>query len=128
MLKQKIQMFITPFCESTPACLLVMVQGNIWLATIGHFQKAVETGFITGAGVLFLSLFTYRWLQNKYMVAAITGGMCFIADLLVHPSHFGSFTTEAIVTGVFTAIISLVANFVGKRLFEHGRSRFSKGK
>jgi hypothetical protein len=66
-----------------------MVQGNIWLATIGHLQKAVETGFITGAGVLILSLFTYRWFSNKYVVAGITGSMCFIADLLVHPSHFG---------------------------------------
>ena len=46
MLKQKFLMFITPFCEATPACLLVMVQGNIWLATIGHLQKAIETGFI----------------------------------------------------------------------------------
>ena len=113
MLIEKLKMFITPFCEATPACLLVMVQGNIWLATIGHVQKAVETGFITGVGVLILSFFTHRWLSNKYVVAGITGGMCFVADLLVHPSHFGAFTTEAMVTGTFTAIISLAANFIG---------------
>jgi hypothetical protein len=53
--------------------------------------------------------------------------MCFIADLLIHPTHFGSYTTEAIVTGVVTAIISLAANFVGKKLFIHGRARFTKG-
>lgn len=127
MIKQKIQIFITPFCESTPACLLVMVQGNIWLATISHFQKAIETGFITGMGVLLLSLFTHRWLQNKYVVAVITGGMCFVADLLAHPSHFGNFTTEAIMTGLFTAMISLAVNFIGKKLFEHGRSKLTKG-
>jgi hypothetical protein len=128
MLRQKIKIFLTPFCEATPACLLVMVQGNIWLATLGHLHKAVETGFITGIGVLILSLFTHRWFGNKYLVAGITGGMCFIADLLIHPTHFGSYTTEAIVTGAFTAIISLTMNFIGKKLFVHGRSRLTKGR
>ena len=113
MLKENFKMFITPFCEATPACLLIMVQGNVWLVTMDHLQKAVETGFITGVGVLVLSLFTYRWFSNKYVVAGITGGMCFIADLLIHPTHFGSYTTEAMVTGTFTAIIALAANFVG---------------
>ena len=127
MLIQKIKIFLTPFCEATPACPLVMVQGNIWLATLGHLQKAVETGFITGVGVLILSLFTHRWLGNKYLVAGITGGMCFIADLLIHPSHFGSYTTEAIVTGIFAAIISLAVNVVGKKLFIHGRANLIKG-
>jgi hypothetical protein len=126
MLSQKMKTFLTPFCEATPACLLVMVQGNIWLATIGHLQKAVETGLITGVGVLILSLFTHRWFGNKYVVAGITGGMCFIADLLVHPTHFGSFTTEAAVTAAITMIISLVMNFVGKKLFMHGRTKFTK--
>jgi len=127
MLSQKIKIFLAPFCEATPACLLVMVQGNIWLATIGHLQRALETGFVTGAGVLILSLFTHRWLGNKYIVAGITGGMCFVADLLAHPTHFGSFTTEAIVTGAITAIISLAVNFVGKKLFIDGRAIFTKG-
>ena len=127
MLSQKIKIFLAPFCEATPACLLVMVQGNIWLATIGHLQRALETGFVTGAGVLILSLFTHRWLGNKYIVAGITGGMCFVADLLAHPTHFGGFTTEAIVTGAITAIISLAVNFVGKKLFIDGRAILTKG-
>jgi len=126
MLSQKIKIFVTPFCEATPACLLVMVQGNIWLATLGHFQKALETGFITGVGVLILSSFAYRWFGNKYVVAGLTGSICFVADLLVHPSHFGSFTTEAAVTGTMTAIISLAVNFIGKKLFVHGRRRLTK--
>lgn len=104
-----------------------MVQGNIWLVTMGHLQKAVETGFITGVGVLILSLFTHRWFSNKYLLAGITGDMCFIADLLIHPTHFGSYTTEAIVTGTFAAIISLAANFAGKKLFTHGRAKLIKG-
>lgn len=126
MIKQKLLMFITPFCEATPACLLVMVQGNIWLATIGHLQKAMETGFITGAGVLILSLFTHRWLSNKFVVAAITGGMCFVADFLVHPSHFGGVSSEALVTGAFTAIISLALNMLGKKLFILGKNKITK--
>ena len=65
MLIQKIKVFLTPFCEATPACLLVMVQGNIWLATLAHLQKAVETGLITGVGVVILSLFSHRWLARS---------------------------------------------------------------
>jgi len=127
MLIPKIKLFLTPFCEATPACLLVMVQGNIWLATIEHLHKAVETGFITGAGVLILSLFTHRLLGNSYVVAGITGGMCFVADLLVHPTHFGSFTSEAMVTGAIAAVISLAANFIGRKLFIHGMAKLTKG-
>jgi hypothetical protein len=123
MLSQKMKIFLTPFCEATSACLLVMVQGNIWLATIGHLQKAVETGFITAVGILILSLFTHHWFRNKYVVAGITGGMCFIADLIVHPSHFGGASSEAIVTGVFTALISLVLNVLGKKIFLHLRNK-----
>jgi hypothetical protein len=126
MLAKKFKLFITPFCEATPACLLVMVQGNIWLATMGHLQKALETGFLTGLGVLILSFFSHHWFSNKYIVAVITGTMVFVADLIVHPSHFGGFATEAIVTGIFTAIISLVLNIAGKKLFLHVKDRFSK--
>ena len=126
MLTQKFKLFITPFCEATPACLLVMVQGNIWLATMGHLQKALETGLLTGLGVLIFSLFSHRWFNNKYIVAAITGAMVFVADLIVHPSHFGGFATEAIVTGIFTAIISLALNIIGKKLFLHTKNRISK--
>ena len=127
MLIKKLKIFVTPFCEATPACLLVMVQGNIWLATLDHLQKALETGFVTGVGVLILSLFTHRWLGNKFLVAGITGGMCFIADLLIHPTHFGSYTTEAMVTGSLVAIISLAMNFVGKKLFIRGWASLTKG-
>ena len=94
---------------------------------MGYLQKVVETGFITGVGVLILSLFTHRWFSNKYLVAGITGGTCFIADLLIHPTHFGSYTTEAIVTGVVTAIIFLAVNFAGKKLFARGRARLRRG-
>ena len=126
MRAQKLKLCITPFCEATPACLLVKVQGNIWLATMGHLQKALETGLLTGLGVLILSLFSHRWFNNKYIVAAITGAMVFVADLIVHPSHFGGFATEAIVTGIFTAIISLALNIIGKKLFLHTKDRISK--
>ena len=126
MRAQKLKLCITPFCEATPACLLVKVQGNIWLATMGHLQKALETGLLTGLGVLIFSLFSHRWFNNKYIVAAITGAMVFVADLIVHPSHFGGFATEAIVTGIFTAIISLALNIIGKKLFLHTKDRISK--
>ena len=107
---------------------MVIVQGNIWLATLGHLQEAVETGFITDVGVLIFSLFTHRWFGNKYLVVGITGGTCFIADLMMHQTHFASYKTEAIVTESFAAIISKVVNIAGKKLFIHGKASLTKGK
>jgi hypothetical protein len=126
-LKEKLSLFTTPFFEATPACLLVMVQANILLATNVHIQNAIETGLITGAGVFFLSMLEHRWFRNKYIVAGITGGMCSIADFISHPPHFGWASTEAIITGSLTALISLALNFIGKKLFLHGKSKLTKG-
>jgi hypothetical protein len=124
--KEKLSQFTTPFFEATPACLLVMVQGNILMATITHIQNAIETGLITGAGVFILSMLEHRWFRNKYVVAGITGGMCSIADFISHSHHFGWISKEAIITGAFTALISLALNFIGKKLFLHGRSKLIK--
>jgi hypothetical protein len=82
-----------------------MVQGNIWVATVGHLLTALQTGLITGVSVSFLSAFNHDWFRNKYVEACITGGMCILADFVSHPSHFGGLTTEAIVTGVVTFLI-----------------------
>lgn len=123
---QKLKLFVVPFCEATPACLLVMVRGDIWLATISHFQKAIETGFITGVGVVVLSLFSHRWLSNRYLVAGITGGMCAVADFMSHPSNLGGPSTEAMITGAFTALLSLVLNFLGKKIFLHTKDTLSQ--
>ena len=125
MIKDKLKLFVTSFFEATPACLLIMVQGNIWLATLGHLQTAVQTGLITGGSVYLLSVFNHDWFRNKYVEACITAGMCVLADFVSHPSHFSGLTTEAVVTGVFTFFISLAINVVGKRLYLHGKRKFT---
>jgi hypothetical protein len=126
MWKDKIKFFTTAFFESTPACMLVMVQGNILLATLGHLQTAIQTGLITGGSVYFLSMFDHDWFRNQYIEALITGGICVLADFIAHPSHFGGLTTEAIVTGVFTFFISLAVNILGKKLFIHGKRKLTE--
>ena len=98
--------------ESTAACLLVMVQGNILVGLTGaHLLIAAQTGIVAGA-IAFLG----GWLVHAHRLWAmpLLLGICTaVVDYYVHPGSFGSFATEAIVTGMVAGAISLaVALFV----------------
>ena len=92
--------------ESTAACLLVMVQGNILVGLTGaHLFIAAQTGIAAGAFA-----FLVGWLvqANKYWAMPLLLGVCTaVVDYYVHPGSFGSFATEAVVTGLVAGLISL---------------------
>jgi flavin reductase (DIM6/NTAB) family NADH-FMN oxidoreductase RutF len=79
---------------------------------IGWVSTKSASGILNLAPYSFFNAFNY--------VPPIVG-FC-----IIHPSHFGGFTTEAIVTGSLTAIISLMLNWLGKKLFIHGRDKLLK--
>jgi hypothetical protein len=126
MMIQKIKIFFNSILRSN-ACLPFSygagqyLVGNPGSPSKGSRDRTHHWRWRSNQFVFYISLF-----GNKYVVAGITGGMCFIADLLIHPTHFGSYTTEAIVTGAVAAIISLTVNFVGKKFFMYGRSKLTK--
>ena len=105
-MKNKIVPIIEYVAESTAACLVTMVQGNLLAMTLGHLLVASQTGVIAGActaAALFISNTEKRWL-----VAIILGLATTIVDFYVHPGMFGAVATEAIVTGIGAGLLSYV--------------------
>lgn len=103
-MKQKLVPFIEYAAESTTACLVIMVQGNILALTLGHLLVASQTGVMAGivaAIALFMSRSSGRWI-----VSAVLGVATAIVDFFVHPGMFGPVFLEAAVTGLAAAILS----------------------
>ena len=47
-----------------------------------------------------------NFMQHKYSPAIILGVCTFVADLLVHPTHFYTWYSEALATGVGAGLLS----------------------
>ena len=90
--------------ESTTACLLAMVQGNILALTIGHLVIAAQTGFV--AGILAFGVTVMARINNPWIIALLLGISTTITDYLIHPGSFGGVATEAIVTGLAAGMMS----------------------
>jgi hypothetical protein len=94
------------FGESWLACVIAMVQGNLLVLTTGHAIVAAKTGIIA-ALVIFFSTLVVKDI-NKWVLVFLTGVATMIADLITHPSNFGSAWTEAAVTGLGAMILAIV--------------------
>ena len=117
MLKEKWEIFYQKVGEVTPACLLMMVQGNVAAITIGHFIKAFTTGGTTALAMIALSFISTNkdFYKNKYLLAGLTGFVTMVVDLMVHPSHFGGESTEAIATGLAAGVLCLIMSKFWKK-------------
>ena len=116
MIKEKLKIFTRRLSEATPACLLLMVQGNVLALTLPHWIKAFQTGAFTGACAVCVSFFDRKELQeNKFVVAGLTGFFTAVSDFIMHPSHFGGPSTEAIVTGIGAGLLCLALSQIGKK-------------
>jgi len=109
-MKKKIAPLIEYVAESSTACLVTMVQGNLLALTMGHLLIASQTGVVAGsiaATTIFLSRSDKRWI-----VALVLGLVTGIVDFFMHPQMFGSAGTEAVVTGVGAAVMSYILGSV----------------
>ena len=109
-MKERVKPLIEYIAESTTACLVTMVQGNILALTLGHLVVASQTGVIAGvcaAGALYLARTDKRWL-----VSIVLGTATGIVDFYIHPGNFGSAASEAIVTGIGAAILSYLMGYI----------------
>ena len=70
-MKRKIAPFIENISESTAACLVTMVQGNLLILGVGHWVIASRTGVIAGvvAAVAILLVRT----QRRWVTSAVLG-------------------------------------------------------
>ena len=114
-MKEKFHILWRRIVEATSSCLIMMTQGNVLAITIGHWLTALKTGFLTGIMAVAVAIFGNQKMQdNKFVIAGVTGFLTAIADLVVHPSHFGGPNTEAIVTGIGAGLLCLALSQIGK--------------
>jgi len=117
--EQRIGPVVENVAESTAACLVAMVQGNLLAMTLGHWLIASQTGVV--AGVLTSIAIAVSRSDRRWAVAILLGIVTAIVDFFVHPGSFGAVATEAAITGVTAALLSLaVATVV--RLFRHRKA------
>ena len=92
--------------ESTTACLITMVQGNILALTVGHLLIAAQTGVI--AGVISLAIALLARVKNPWIMPLLLAITTTVVDFYTHPGSFGAVATEAIVTGLAAGALSLM--------------------
>ncbi len=101
---KKIAPLVEYFAESTTACLVTMVQGNLLALGLTHLVIASQTGIVAGAIAYVAILFADT--GKRWIISVVLGIATGIVDYFVHPAMFGSFATEAAITGLGAAILS----------------------
>ena len=103
-MNKKIAPFVEYFAESTTACLVTMVHGNVLALTLTHLAIASQTGIIAGV-IAAVGLYVAR-TSRRWMISIVLGVATAVVDFFVHPGMFGSVVTEALVTGAGAAVLS----------------------
>ncbi len=92
--------------ESTAACLITMVQGNLLSLTIGHLIIASQTGVIAGITTFAVSLLAQ--VKRRWVIHVLLAIITAIVDFLIHPGSFGGVLGEAILTGIAAGLMSFL--------------------
>lgn len=105
--------------ETGTACLLLMVQGQIAEATLGHVLVAAKTGILTVFPLLGITLTRYaRHFANRWMSALFVAACAFFADAVIHKSHYSGEYSEAAYTAAGTFLLSVAVSYtpIGKQI------------
>lgn len=94
------------FPEAFISCATMMVQGNFLAFTFAHAGVAATTAFYSFFGVLIM-LIIWPTCGKWGRIWGVGIFTCF-ADMLIHPSHFGDASTEAIMTGIGAFILAML--------------------
>ncbi len=108
--KHKIASFVYNVTESTTACLIMMVQGNLLALTFSHWLIASQTG--VAAGVVASAAILVSRTSRRWVISTVLGVATAVVDFLIHPGQFGPVYLEALLTGVGAALLSYLAGFV----------------
>lgn len=104
LVMRKIAPFVENIAESTTACLVMMVQGNLLVLTLGHWLIASQTGVVAGA-VTSAAILVFR-ATKRWIIAVVLGVVTAIVDFFVHSGDVGSFVLDAVLTGLGAALLS----------------------
>ena len=109
----RLGIFSRHLAQSTFACVTAMTQGDLSAVTLYHWQVATQTGLMVGLlAVLFSFTKIKDWQSTRLGITLVALVGTFIADLLVHPTHFGAVWTEALVTGLGAAALALITSYL----------------
>jgi hypothetical protein len=121
-LKARAAEFATQTLESTCACAVVMVQGQLLLLTATHWLIAAQTGLIAGA--ISTTLLTIGRAPRPWVLSVVLGVATFIADFMIHSGELVDVLTEALVTGVGAAVLAYAIThalrWLRRRVFTRG--------
>ena len=93
--------------ESSTACLVMMVQGNILIITLGHLAISFETGIIAGAVASIVVLAARA--RTRWIISVVLGAVTAVVDFFVHSGQFGAVFAEALATGLGAGLLSYLA-------------------
>ena len=119
--------------EAGAVCMLLMVQGQLVAITATHLATAGKTGLLAILPVLGVSFTRHaQHFVNRWTTSALLAVCTFLADAIVHESHYPGEYTEATLTalGAFTLSVAISYTPLGKRidrlaedfLHDHGAS------
>lgn len=106
-MQRKITPVIENVAESTAACLVTMVQGNILAIGLSHWIIASQTGVV--AGVLATVAVVATQTDKRWVVSLVLGAVTAVVDFFMHPGSFGPVFMEAAITGLGAAGLSYLA-------------------
>ena len=65
-MRERLTIFFRRLVDVTPACLMIMTQGNLSAITLIHWEKALGTGSMAGAVLVLLSFYEQKkWLHDQ---------------------------------------------------------------
>ena len=105
--------------EVAGVCMLLMGQGTLAGLTLGHLSLASQTGLLAVVPVLGVTLTRYaRSFANRWTSSGILAVCTFVADSVIHASHYPRVYTEAVLTAVGAFIFSVGVSYtpVGRRI------------
>ena len=109
---ERLKLWLEKFGEAWTACALCMVQGDLSVFTLNHAITASKTGTLTGFAILVASFLPW---SSPMIGIWLTGLFTAIADIIVHPSHFGPEWMESVVTGFGAMMLAFLFQKVFKK-------------
>lgn len=105
--------------EAGAVCLVLMVQGDLTAITLAHLAIATKTGLLAVIPALGVTFTRYvRHFLNRWTASTFLGICTFLADAVMHESHYPGEYTEAALTGAGAFLFSLGVSYtsIGKKI------------
>ena len=115
MKNSRVKPYVENITEATCACLLTMVQGNVFAITVAHWIIALETGVI--AGLIASTAIVSSKMRRQWMISLTLGLVTAMIDFIVHSGPMIlSAIAESIITGFGAALLSYIVSLILKRI------------